>query len=408
MTQTPDPQTTTPVEAQGPDALTQLVKQAIDTHTPIVDYGVYHQRMGHTPPPAHYRLTQKAADTQAIIDHYDRDMTVRVNAAATLGQVQTFLKSSNQIVPIDADPDLTLGEIINTNTYGPLRISMGALRDLLLGLHYIDGNGNNIQVGGRTVKNVAGLDVTRLMVGSLGELGLLHQGTLRTCAIPEHILTVDLTVDDPRKLDTLLTDWLLTDANPASLMLERTENQWLLRLSYHGKSSACLSQLRSLQALLDSRNTGMTIHGSASQDYEVQANEHRARRVWQRESNAVVKIIVPPASTGQVMIHLERFNHEQGKLMLNALPMHGCIHAGGNFSAAQALALDKTVNTLVKQHQGVRSWIARPAGSETGIAPFWPLPPAMALLVNLKKTMDPHHLFNPGRCLIQEISRSES
>lgn len=407
MTTPHDTQTITPIRAQGPEALGDLVRQAVDTQTPIVDYGKYHQRMGHTPPASHYKLTQSTDDAGAIIDHYDRDMTVRANAAATIGQIQTFLKQSNQYIPIDADLDLTLGEIINTNTYGPLRLSMGALRDLLLGLHYIDGNGNNIQVGGRTVKNVAGLDVTRLMVGSLGELGLIHQAALRTYAIPEHVLTVDLALEDPRKLDTCLTDWLLTDANPASLMLERTETDlpWCLRLAYHGKASACHSQLHSLQAMIESIDCGMAITGSASQKFELDLAEHSARRRWQRESNAVVKIIVPPASTGSAMMKLDKFNHEHGKLMLNALPAFGCIHAGGNFSAQQAQALNQTVNEIVREFEGSRSWISRPAGSENDIAPFAPMPPALPLLIKLKKTMDPHHLFNPGRCLVQENSQ---
>src|SRR5207249_3161430 len=101
-----------------------------------------------------------------------------------------------------------IAEIIAHNVSGPLRLTHGTCRDLLLGLRYFDATGTLITVGGRTVKNVAGYDVTRLMVGSLNTLGLIADANLRTAAIPERINRIALHNVDPAALDPRVTPWL--------------------------------------------------------------------------------------------------------------------------------------------------------------------------------------------------------
>lgn len=391
----------TPITARTPQALQDLVQQAIASRTPIVDYGIAHRGLGNPPPAHHYQLTQSASDS-GILDHYDRDMTVRVAAGATFGQIQQALKATNQCIPLDADDDLTLGEIITTNTYGPLRLSYGGPRDLLLGLHYIDGLGRDIQPGGRTVKNVAGLDITRLMVGSLGELGIIHQATFRTYAIPEHVLAVEMAIDTPQRLGSFLTDWLITDARPAGMTLEHDKNQWTIRLAYHGKATACAAQLSSLQSMIETLD-GLQILGTSPHSFESFQAQAQSQRVWQRSASALVKLIVPPASTGQVMQQIQAFASTlQGRLKAWSSPAHGLIYLGGELSSSQALELEGFIRPIITQQPAIRSWIARPAGCETQIQPFDPVPSEMPLFQRLKNTMDPHGLFNPGRCIVQE------
>lgn len=391
----------TPITAQTPQALQDLVQQAIASRTPIVDYGIAHRGLGNPPPANHYLLTQ-SAQGPGILDHYDRDMTVRVAAGATFGQIQQALKATNQCIPLDADDDLTIGEIITTNTYGPLRLTYGGPRDLLLGLHYIDGLGRNIQPGGRTVKNVAGLDITRLMVGSLGELGIIHQATFRTYAIPEQVLAVELSIDNPERLGSFLTDWIITDARPAGMTLDHDNGQWIIRLAYHGKATACNSQLGSLQSMIEKLG-GLQVLGTSPQSYESYGQQMQARRSWQRSASALIKLVVQPASTGQVMKQIHTFASKlEGKLKSWASPAHGLIYLGGDLSSSQALELEGFIRQIISQLSAIRSWIARPAGSESQIAPFDPVPSEMPLFQRLKNTMDPHGLFNPGRCIVQE------
>jgi hypothetical protein len=123
------------------------------------------------------------------IDHHIADMTVAVAADVPLRQVQETLGASSQWLPIDGDPELSVGQLIETNSTGPLRLGYGAWRDLLLGAQFTngrvtDGEGELITAGGRAVKNVAGYDLTKFMVGQGGVFAKLVAVTTRTYKTP--------------------------------------------------------------------------------------------------------------------------------------------------------------------------------------------------------------------------------
>lgn len=400
---TPDRTVVDEAVVEIPYEIQELVIGAVRHRDSIVDYGRAHAHLGHAPPPHHIKLTQQADPANGgILEHYVRDLTVRAAAGVTMAQLQAALKPTNQFVPIDADDDITLGEAIHHNMYGPLRAGYGSVRDLLLGLHYIDGDGRDIAVGGRTVKNVAGYDVTRFMVGSLGELGIVHEATIRTYAIPPHVLSVELTIDDPAVLDDRGTDLLLSDARPAHLSLSRRcgahsvrGGAWDLGLAYYGKHTACLVQLRALE-LLAATLPGVHIAGSVDMTFDQDAAARSLRHAWRRSALALVKIIVPPASTGAVCNALLEWSAGHECLHMDALPLHGCIFAGGALDAAAAISLDRAVNALIAPRGGMRAWHQRPPGAEM-VEPFGPPQSDWPMLAKLKKTMDPRGLFNPGR-----------
>jgi FAD/FMN-containing dehydrogenase len=113
-------------------------------------------------------------------DLHARDMSATFAADVTLRSAQQRLAELGQWIPIDGDPDLPLGTLVERNSTGPLRLGYGAWRDLLLGLQFTNGRGELITAGGRTVKNVAGYDLTKFMVGSQGVFGRLVTITTRT------------------------------------------------------------------------------------------------------------------------------------------------------------------------------------------------------------------------------------
>lgn len=388
----------------GPTGVGDAVDVAMRDGMPLVDYGVAHAGLGHPPPDEHVKLTRTSdADNEGVLEHYVRDLTVRAAAGVTMGALQAALRPTNQFLPIDADDDLTLGEVIDHNVYGPLRVGYGSVRDLLLGLRYIDGQGRDIHVGGRTVKNVAGYDVTRFMVGGLGQFGIVHEATLRTYAIPEHVLTVDLELDDPTDPCGRVTDLMLSDAAPVQMSLCRRPGtvgggcigQWIGRVAYFGRTTATAVQLRSLETLLDGFE-GVHIRGSGQMTLEQDRAERAAQRAWRRNSGAVVKIIVPPAATGAACMALCNWAGGRHALHIDALPVHGCIFTGGELDAQLARRLDDGINNLIAAHAGMRTWHQRPPGAED-IAPFAPPQSDWPLLAKLKKTMDPQSIFNPGR-----------
>jgi hypothetical protein len=111
-------------------------------------------------------------------------MTATFSADVTLAEAQRKLAELGQWLPIDGDETWTLGRLVETNSTGPLRLGYGAWRDLLLGCQFLNGRGELITAGGRTVKNVAGYDLTKFMVGQRGVFGRLMSVTTRTYLRP--------------------------------------------------------------------------------------------------------------------------------------------------------------------------------------------------------------------------------
>jgi glycolate oxidase subunit GlcD len=391
-----------PIIVDRPEALAGLVSDAAASGVPLVDYGVAHDGLGHSPPARHRRFCLRAApgNSGGVIEHYQRDFAVRVDAGATVGSVMAALQRRGQFLPIDADSDLTIGEAINHNLYGPLRAGYGGLRDLLLGLAYIDGLGRDVRAGGRTVKNVAGYDLTRFMVGGLGELGVVHEATLRTFAIPEAVLQVVIHAQDLAYIDGYQTDWLTSDAVSTHLALYWEPGRWLLCLGYFGSLHACAVQVRALERLLE-RVTHMPLLGMQQVNLEDDIAYREGMRSWRRrpEVSAVVRIIVPPAVSGRLCQKLLDWARREGfEPHINCLPIFGMVMIGGELSAGQAESFDRAIREAIAPTGGVRTWVRRPEGENRPL-PFFPKPPEWPILLRLKKACDPHGILNPGRLI---------
>jgi FAD/FMN-containing dehydrogenase len=123
-------------------------------------------------------------------------MTLIASADVTLESVQAKLAEQNQWLPIDGDPKATVGHLVSINSTGPLRLGYGAWRDLLLGAQFINGRDELITAGGRTMKNVAGYDLTKFMVGQRGVFARLVTITSRTYRRPAAALLATFPADE--------------------------------------------------------------------------------------------------------------------------------------------------------------------------------------------------------------------
>jgi len=129
------------------------------------------------------------------LESFARDMTVTVSADVSLSAAQAKLAEVNQWLPIDGDIQSALGELVEDNSTGPLRLGYGGWRDLLLGVQFLNGKGELITAGGRTVKNVAGYDLSKFMVGQRGIFGRLVTLTTRTYRRPTEAVLARFSAD---------------------------------------------------------------------------------------------------------------------------------------------------------------------------------------------------------------------
>ncbi len=121
-------------------------------------------------------------------------LTLVAGAGTPLAEVEAQLAGERQRLAFEV-PDLrgllgrtgvsTLGGVVATNASGPRRVQVGACRDQVLGLRFVNGAGVVVKAGGRVMKNVTGLDLTKLMVGSHGRLGVVTEVAFRVQAMPE-------------------------------------------------------------------------------------------------------------------------------------------------------------------------------------------------------------------------------
>jgi glycolate oxidase FAD binding subunit len=121
-----------------------------------------------------------------ILQLEPEDMTVTVLAGTTVAVLAAALAEHGQECPLDPrDPDATVGGVLACGLSGPRRLRLGPLRDRVLEVRFVTGDGRVVRGGGPTVKNVTGYDLPRLFVGSLGTLGVITQVTLRTQPRPQ-------------------------------------------------------------------------------------------------------------------------------------------------------------------------------------------------------------------------------
>ncbi|MBL4885792.1 MAG: FAD-binding protein [Planctomycetaceae bacterium] len=125
-----------------------------------------------------------------IIDYPYRDMTITIETGMTVSELQAELLKHNQWLPVNTpSPDkTTIAEVICNNWYGSFSAGYGTMRDWLLGITAIDGRGRTFHAGGRVVKNVAGYDLCKLLVGSDGTLAIPLEATLQVKPQPQQIL----------------------------------------------------------------------------------------------------------------------------------------------------------------------------------------------------------------------------
>jgi FAD/FMN-containing dehydrogenase len=142
--------------------------------------------------------TLSLANDSGIVLYEPGDLTLTARAGTTIAELKSAAKANGQWLPLDpwGGDEGTLGATLSTATAGPHSVSMGLPRDVVLGMEFVTGNGDVIRSGGRVVKNVAGFDLTRLVVGSWGSLGVITEATIRLRARPAQIRTLAVEVSD--------------------------------------------------------------------------------------------------------------------------------------------------------------------------------------------------------------------
>jgi glycolate oxidase FAD binding subunit len=157
-----------------------------------------------------------------VVEYDPAELTVTVGAGTTVAELDTLLAAAGQQCPLDPrDPRSTVGGVLATGLSGRRRLRYGPVRNRLLEVHVVTGDGRRVKGGGRTVKNVSGYDVARLMVGSLGTLGPIVQVTLRCEPQPPVTAWIECSVRASEALGRAFRPAaVLTDGRRSTVLVE--------------------------------------------------------------------------------------------------------------------------------------------------------------------------------------------
>jgi glycolate oxidase FAD binding subunit len=141
-----------------------------------------------------------------VIAYEPRELVLTVRAGTRLSEIESALAAEGQMLPFEPPRDgdaATIGGTVACNFSGPRRPYAGAARDFVLGARIVNGKGEDLQFGGRVIKNVAGYDVSRLMTGALGTLGVLTELSFKVLPRPAAETTLAFEMDEARMIESV-------------------------------------------------------------------------------------------------------------------------------------------------------------------------------------------------------------
>lgn len=308
-----------------------------------------------------YRAPRQALVAPDAIECHVRDMSAAVSADVPLAQLQTKLAEYGQWLPIDGDPAQSVGTLVSCDSTGPLRLGYGAWRDLLLGAQFTNGRGELITAGGRTVKNVAGYDLTKFIVGQRDIFGRLISITTRTYRRPAGAI---LARHEPDV--RILSEMIPTSLKPQWAILTAES----LLCGYLG-SEATLNFYRS--AVPGSKPIEL-VERTLEQDIE-----HRAS-LWYPHGSTAFRASVPPSRLRELLLPLAGWR-------CAADAAFGIIVGAGE-DPSQVQALRHACESLGGSLKTFRGSIGPPIELST-------TPAERQIIERLKLAFDPENKLNP-------------
>ena len=333
--------------------------------------------------------TLPLSEDAGVVSYVPGDLTLTVRAGTTLAEIAEITSEHGQWLPLDpyGSPSGTIGATLATASAGPLASSFGLPRDLLLGLEFVNGRGETIRAGGKVVKNVAGFDLSRLLTGSWGTLGVITEVTLRLYARPEvdRTFTIEL-AGTAREATAFLHAFLTAPFSPYAFELLNAPAAQALGL---GASPVCLVRFGGNAAAVEAQLRALS---QIARVEETESDKWEELRTLESGSGCVIRVSALPA----------QFRSASGTMLADPL---------------------KNIFTYINPIRGVLRLVARPSSndasseeSELGLstdrppdesvvyetlpAEAWPeLSPSVTsdpLSRGIKRAYDPLNVLNPG------------
>ena len=325
-----------------------------------------------------------------VVDYEPSELVVTVRSGTPLLQLEQLLQAQGQCLPFEPPhfgAGATVGGMVAAGLSGPSRAAVGAVRDYVLGLSMINGQGEYLTYGGQVMKNVAGYDVSRLMAGSWGTLGLLTEISLKVLPIPKAQATLYYECSQQQALHMLAgwraqplpinaSLWQAVDAAPGAGV--PTAGYLMVRLC---------GAMAAVQAAVAKMGGQMLDHAQADAMWlacrEQQLPWFRqmapGHALWRLSVPATAPVLQPDEGMGAALLEWG------GALRWVQAPIE---HAQALQALARTVGGSATCFRLGVEVHGTTS-------EDFGLAPASPA--LLGVHQRLKQAFDPKGIFNPGR-----------
>jgi len=389
--------------------LSSLLQMASQQGLPVLLWGAG-KFMGLGNPPRSMELAVNMTGMKRLLSHDVGNFTATAEAGMRLGDLQRILEQQGQFLPLDppAAEEATLGGIVATNACGPWRLSFGSARDLVLGMKVVLGDGRIVSFGGKTVKNVAGYDVCKLLVGSLGTLGAICEITFRLYSLPDQARTLLLAAGGCEEAFALARrglSWLAAAAQifegaAAKLLSEvadrpLAEGNWLVAIDLMGDAAVVEKQSREIAEACAFRTVSLS-------GEERRLIWEAGRRLTRTQSNDAIicRVSLPPAALEGWMGQWEQRGWSAASRVGHVIVCPGTGRAWAQFWAEDEQTAAELVEAMraEAQRMGGHLFVENAPEEWKERVQVWGAPPPhISLLRAIKKAFDPSGILSPGR-----------
>jgi glycolate oxidase FAD binding subunit len=333
--------------------------------------------------------TLSLRDDSGVVSYVPGDLTLTVRAGTSLSEIERVTREHDQWLPLDpyGSNDGTIGATIATASAGPLASSFGLPRDLLLGLEFVNGRGEVVRGGGKVVKNVAGFDLSRLLTGSWGTLGVITEVTVRLYARPQadRSFVIRLAANE-KESNAFLRPFLAASFSPYALELLSASAAFALGL---GERAVCLMRFGGNTAAVDAQLNAVSRIAGVE---EVETSVWEALRTLERGSGCVIRVTGLPGEFRSVSASMLT---EQPSGILNYIdPARGVlrlvVRAPNEHEESKESVFG--ISTDMPPNERV-VYETLPADVWSEVSPSVVADP---LSRGIRKAYDPHDILNPG------------
>ena len=352
-------------------------------------------------PPERLDLLLSTEHLAGIIDYEPTDLVLSVGAGARFGDVQAVLAEHGQRLPLDPPgaADATIGGLIATGRWGPLRYGAGTLRDLLIGIAVAHPSGTVSKAGGMVVKNVSGYDMPRLYLGSLGTLGVVVSANFKVLPRPRAEATVIAAYDEPAQAFSAASALRNSREPIAALEVAFLEGVWRLAARIEGRDETVAAVAGRVGAM--AAGDINRIDGPESASWW--ASYVALQQVAAEENAVLVRCGARPKETAVLATSMVAGLNGMGiaPTYVAASPGLGAVVArldlgseSGREGSASSLA---EAQSLLLGLAETATILAAPPAWKQGIDVWGRLPAGFEVMRSLREQFDPERTINPGR-----------